>query len=240
MIRGHEFVDVQSAWVGAHVDGINPAAQRFSVDRVLREPFYAAEGWQPSGSNTVFCTAAYTAPFKGLHVAVRALKLLRSRIPDARLRIAGAHQRNGIRQDGYMRWIGGIVRHSGLAKAIDWLGPLDGEQIVAELQSAAAVAIPSFAETYCVALAEAMRVGTPAVVSVTGGTAHLGDDEHSCLFFPPGDEAACAHQLERVMLDAELARRLSRESREVATRRHDSERIVQRQLGIYRKVLDSR
>ena len=68
----------------------------------------------------------------------------------------------------------------------------------------------------------------------------LGKDEDSCLFFPPGDEAMCAYQLERVLTDPELALRLSRESRKIATVRNDRQRIVQRQLEIYRQVLQSR
>jgi glycosyltransferase involved in cell wall biosynthesis len=239
MIRGYRFMDAQSPWVTSHIKAINAATRLFPVDLPLRQPFYDADAWQPPGRPTLFCTAAYPVPYKGLHVAIRALELLRKRIPSVRLRIAGAHQRLGIRQDGYMRWVNRMIRQIGLADAIEWLGPLDAEQIVVELKNAAAVVIPSFAETYCVAFAEAMRVGTPAVVSYTGGTAHLGKDEDSCLFFPPGDEAMCAYQLERVLTDEELAVRLSQESRKIAAIRNDRQRIVQRQLEIYRQVLQA-
>jgi len=88
--------------------------------------------------------------------------------------------------------------------------------------------------------AEAMRIGTPTVVSYTGGTPYLGRDEESCLFFPPGDEAMCAYQLERLLNNAELALQLSRESRKIATVRNDRHRIVERQLEIYRHVLEAR
>jgi glycosyltransferase involved in cell wall biosynthesis len=237
MIRGHRFVDVQSPWVASQVRATNLDAHQLPVDLALRQPFYGAVSWQPSGRSTVFCTAAYTSPFKGLHVAVRALALLKSRIPDARLRIAGAHQREGIRQDGYIRWVNRMIRQLGLADAIEWLGPLNAEQIVTELSNAAAVVIPTFIETYCVAFAEAMIIGTPTVVAYSGGTAYLGKDEESCLFFPPGDHAMCTYQLERVLRDRELAVRLSQQARSVAAIRHDRRRIVQRQLEIYRQIL---
>ena len=238
MIRGHRFVALQSSWVASQIRTINPDARLFPVNRALRQPFYDADAWQSPRRPTVFCTVAYTSPFKGLHVAIRALALLRNRIPDAHLRIAGAHQRLGIRQDGYIRWINRMIRQFGLAEAIAWLGPLNAEQIITELKNAAVVVIPSFIETYCVALAEAMIIGTPAVVSYVGGIPSLGKDEDSCLFFPPGDEAMCAYQLERVLTDAELTLRLSRESREIAAARNDRQRIVQRQLEIYRQVLE--
>jgi len=81
-------------------------------------------------------------------------------------------------------------------------------------------------------------VGTPTVVSYTGGTAHLGKDEDSCLFFPPGDEVMCACQLERVLTDRELALRLSRQARQIAAVRNNRQQIVQRQFNVYRQILD--
>jgi glycosyltransferase involved in cell wall biosynthesis len=238
MIRGCRFVDVQSSWVASHIVAINPVARLFPVDLLLRAPFYEADGWRPPGRPTLFCSASYTSPFKGLHVAIRALAVLRKRIPDARLRIAGAHQRPGIRQDGYMRWVNRTIRQLGLTDAVEWLGPLDAEQIVAELKNAAAVVIPTFIENCCTAMQEAMAIGTPVVVSYAGGIPCIGKDEESCLFFPPGDEAMCAYQLERVLTDESLALGLSQESRKTAAVRNDRRRIVQRQLDIYHQIVD--
>lgn len=238
MIRCHRFVDVQTAWVAAQVKVANPDARLFSVDLALRLPFYEAEPWQFSGRPTVFCTAAYSSPFKGLHVAIRALALLRKRIRAARLRIAGGHQRPGIRQDGYIRWVNRMVCHLGLSEAIDWLGPLDGEQIAAELKNASAIVIPTFIENCCTAMQEAMAIGTPVVASYVGGIPSIGKDGESCLCFPPGDEAMCAYQLERTLTDQRLALGLSQESRKIASVRNDRQRIIRRQLQIYRQILD--
>jgi glycosyltransferase involved in cell wall biosynthesis len=238
IIRGHRFVDVQTPWLASHVEAINPAVRLFEIDFSLREAFCRGDGWEDAGQPTIFCTSSYSSPFKGLHVAVRALALLKRRIPGVRLRIAGAHQRRGFRQDGYMRWINRLIARLELADAITWLGPLSADQIVAELVRAGAAVIPTFIEGYCLALAEAMRVGTPTVAAYAGGTGHLGKDEETCLYYPPGDEAMCAHQLERVLTDRDLAQRLSRESRKIATVRNDRQRIVERQLEIYQRVLD--
>jgi glycosyltransferase involved in cell wall biosynthesis len=237
IIRGHRFVDVQSAWMAAHIKALNPTASLFPTDLALRGPFFDAEGWRDALQFSIFCTAAYPVPYKGLHVALRALSLLKKRIPDVRMRIAGAHQQAGIRQSGYMRWVNSMIRQLNLADAIEWLGPLNAEQIVAELKNASAVVIPTFIENCCTAMQEAMAIGTPVVVSYAGGIPSLAKGEESCLFFPVGDEAMCAYQLERVLTDEKLSQRLSQESRKIAIVRNDRERIVQRQLEIYRQVI---
>ncbi len=238
IIRGHRYVDVQSAWAFAHVKVINPDARLFPVELALRPSFYETDGWQSPEIPLIFCTAAYTSPFKGLHVAIRALALLRKRIPNARLRIAGAHQRPGIRQEGYMRWINRMIHHLDLVHAVDWLGPLSAEQIVAEMKNAGAVIIPTYIENCCTAMQEAMSIGIPVVVSYAGGIPSLAKDEESCLFFQPGDDAMCAYQLERVLTDKDLALRLSQESRKIGTARNDPERVVRRQLDIYNQIVN--
>jgi L-malate glycosyltransferase len=124
-----------------------------------------------------------------------------------------------------------------LKENICWLGRLSAAQITCELRTASATVIPTFIESYSMAFVEAMKMGTPTVVSYTGGTGYLGRDEETCLFFPLGDEAMCAYQLERVLTDRELALRLSRQARQIALVRNDRQAIVQRQLEIYRQVL---
>lgn len=238
IIRGHRFIDAQSGWGAAQIRALNSDAHLFSNNLVLRESFSGAGEWKHAPGNTIYCTAAYASPFKGLHVAIRAMGILKRRMPDVHLRIAGAHQRNGLRQSGYMRWVNRIIRKLDLRNAVDWLGPLNADQIVAELKRSSAVVIPTFIETYCVALAEAMSVGTPVVSSFAGGTPSLGKDDTSCLYFSPGDSAMCAYQLERILTDADLATRLSRESRKIAAVRSDSLRIVEHQLEIYRSVVE--
>ena len=173
-----------------------------------------------------------------MHDAIRAIALLRERIPSIRLRIAGAHQKKGIRKQGYIRWVNRIIAKHNLSENVDWLGPLSANEIAQELAGCAAALVPSHCETYCVAFAEAMQIGVPLVTSFTGGTAWLGTDEESALFYPPGDEVMCAHQLWRILTDQELAQRLSKRGREIANSRNNPEKIVSNQLSIYSQVLD--
>jgi glycosyltransferase involved in cell wall biosynthesis len=236
MMRGHRFVNWHSRWAVSHVKAVNPGLRLFKTECCLREPFYRAEEWRAPGGANLFCIAT-SSPLKGLHVAVRALAVLRRRVPDARLRVAGSIKLAGIRQEGYIRWVKRMIRKEGLVDAVEWLGPLSAEQIIVELQNAAAMVIPTFIESYCVAFAEAMKIGTPTVVAYTGGTGYLGRDEETCLFFPPGDEAMCAFQLERVLHDREFALRLSTEARSVAASRHDPNIIVQNQIETYRAIV---
>lgn len=238
IIAGHRFVSSQTAWVDAWVRASNHSCKIFHSDLALREPFYRAEPWNPPANPVIFCSAAYPVPYKGLHVAIRAVAILKNTFPHVRLRIAGAHQRKGIRQNGYVAWLNRQVLRLGLVSNVEWLGPLDANEIVHELHMAAAMVVPTFIENCCTAMQEAMMVGTPVVATYTGGLPSIAKEEESALFFPIGDEVMCAYQLQRVITDRELSSRLSHTARAVAIKRNDPAEIVAKQLEIYRHVID--
>lgn len=237
IISGHKYIGVQSRWVDAQVQSINPGCKTMQCDLLLRKPFYSAVPWDCPDNLQIFCSAAYPAPFKGLHSAIRAMAILRNKIPNVTLRIAGALSGKGIRQDGYIRWLKREIRRLGLEANVAWLGALDAARIIAELQSSAAALIPSYVESYCMALAEAMMLGVPSVTTYTGGTAFLAKDEETALFFSPGDEAMCAYQLERILTDRALGERLSGAARMSAVVRHDQKKITTHYFQLYTQII---
>jgi glycosyltransferase involved in cell wall biosynthesis len=204
---------------------------------MLREPFYRAVPWQYTDRKQVFCITAYPAPFKGLHLAIRAAAILRNRIPNFKLLIAGALLRNGIRKDGYIDWLTREIRRLGIESNVEWLGPLEAQRIVDAMEAASAVLVPSYIENCCNAMQEAMIVGTPVVASYAGGLPSLAKSEESTLFFPPGDAALCAYQLERVLTDKGLAEQLSTAAREIAMIRNDQDKIISHYLEMYRHII---
>ena len=237
IISRHRYIAVQTKWGESQVRAINSQCMIFESARALRAPFYKGAPWQFSGRPIIFCSAAYPSPFKGLHIAVRSVAILKKVFPNIRLRIAGAHQRSGIRRDGYITWLVRETKRLGIYPNVEWLGPLDASEIIDALQSASVVLIPTYIENCCNAMQEAMMVGTPVVTSYTGGLPSLAKDEESALFFPVGDEAMCAYQLGRVLTDPTLAVRLSTKGRKTAIERNDPEKIVMHQLKIYGQII---
>ena len=82
-----------------------------------------------------------------------------------------------------------------------------------------------------------MLVGTPSVVSGTGGVPSMARDGIEALFHPPGDAAALAEQIRRVFEDDALAVALSAGARRRALVRHAPEKILDNLLAVYEKVV---
>lgn len=68
--------------------------------------------------------------------------------------------------------------------------------------------LPSRAETFGIAVLEAGVFGLPVVASRVGGIPEIISDEDTGLLVEPGDSAALAAALQRVLDDSTLAERL--------------------------------
>jgi glycosyltransferase involved in cell wall biosynthesis len=237
IISGHRYITVQTDWMEAQVKAINSKCKIFRNDLLLRNIFYEVLPWQCSSNNTIFCCAAYPSPFKGLHVVIRAIAILKKHLPNVQLRIAGGLQRAGIRQDGYIAWLNSEVKRLQLDSNVKWLGPISATQMVDEIKASAVMVLPSFIENCSNLMQEGMMIGVPMVVSYAGGLPSLARDEESVLFFPPGDELMCAHQVKRMLMDRSLAERISHRARDIALERNDYKKVTQNQIEIYHQVM---
>ena len=100
------------------------------------------------------------------------------------------------------------------------------EDIAAQLADADIFALPSLSEAFPNAVLEAMAAGLPIVASDVGGIPEAVAHDRTGLLVRPGDPAALAHQLLRVMTEPGLAARLGRAARTAAETRYSFERMV--------------
>lgn len=231
IIKKHKFISVPSYWSFKSVALINSSAYIFNSLVPLRDEFISSRAtWNYQGNNEIFISSASPHAFKGLHVAIRALHVLKNNKINAKLKIAGAHGM-GIRQSGYKLFLLRLIKKLKLQDEVLWLGPLNSNEIVKELNSSDAVLIPSYIESYCVALYEAVCIGTPVVCSYSGALPEVIEISDNINLFQPGDHIMAAYHLSQLFL--------SKSSNKATSGIHvTSERAVERQLEIYSKILE--
>jgi len=111
---------------------------------------------------------------------------------------------------------------------------------VNELRRARVFVLPSFIENSPNSLAEAQLTGTPSIASLTGGVQDMVVDAETGILFPAGDGEALSRQIDRVLTDDDLARRLSIQSRQAARKRHAPAQVVDDLVKAYRQIVASR
>lgn len=96
---------------------------------------------------------------KGVSLLVESFRATAAAWPRAHLVIAGPDD------EGIGRGLRPLIANAGLSGRVSFLGPVTGERKVALLQRADVFVLPSADESFGVAVAEAMAVGCPVVVS---------------------------------------------------------------------------
>ena len=143
-----------------------------------------------TGPTIMFC--GRHEPRKGLDVLLNALAELPA---DVRCWVASDGPETGELQASF----------AGDAR-IEWLGRLTDAEKIARLASADVFCAPSLrGESFGVVLIEAMAAGTPIVASDLPGYRRVARPDVDALLTAPGDTAALAAALKRVLADPDLA-----------------------------------
>ena len=169
---------------------------------------------------------------------LKAVNLLKQKYPNIELRIAGVMYIGNLLKDGYSIYLGKLIRKLDLMDNVTLVGPIDDAQIVNEELNADVCVIPSFVETYCLSLAEAMMLGCPTVVSYTGALPFTSNPNSESLFYNSVDYAQCAANIERLFIDKEKALLLSRNSIEHRSENKKIE-VVETQINIYKHIINA-
>jgi glycosyltransferase involved in cell wall biosynthesis len=93
-------------------------------------------------------------------------------------------------------------------------------------------------EPFGLVIAEGMACGKPVLVSAAGGAVELVEDDVDAIAFPPGDVAALAHAMRRVVNDVSLRARLGATARRTALRRFDPDIFTREFLDLYTRVVE--
>ncbi len=120
---------------------------------------------------------------------------------------------------------------------VEWLGWLDGEERRRVLGAAPVFVLASTSEGLPMALLEAMARGQAIVATEVGGVPDVVDQETEALLVPPGEPAALARAISRLVEDAELRRRLGEAARRRAGEMGE-DRVATKIAAIYARLLE--
>lgn len=234
-------IGVQSNWVRAQISNINSDATLYTSKIRLRNPFLTQKKWDKNNSEhfRIFTSTSAVLSYKGLHILIEAINILKRKYLGIKLVIAGYITPVGIRQNGYDKFLMQKIKKYNLSENIIWRGSLDAELIASELLKSNLCIIPSFIESYCVALDEALTLGVPTVVSFTGAMPELATHEFSALFYSSIDIIDCAYQIER-LFDLSFAEKISNNAYEVKRNSLKNFNNSEEQLNVYQTIISKK
>lgn len=221
------------AWLARRSDALVVASQALAeqLRRRLRFPAGRMEVI-PNGVEPVAATAggelvasiSMLEPVKGLDAFVRAAAIVRDGggVGDARFEIVGSGPAAAELRE----------LAASLGAPVAFPGHVPAPEVLPRLRI---FVLTSWFENCPMALLEAMMAGVPAVVTGVGGVPELVAD--TALVVPPGDPAALAAALRRLLGDPGLAAELGARARERALAEFTAERNARRMIDLYTRVI---
>ncbi|NUK58614.1 glycosyltransferase family 4 protein [Streptomyces lunaelactis] len=166
------------------------------------------------GASRLLCVASVT-PRKGQYRLVKALAAVAD-LPWTCVCVGGLDQ-----DPGYVAGLRELIEEAGLGDRVHLVGPRAGAELAAGYAAADLMVLTSYAETYGMAVTEALAHGIPVLATAVGGLPEaLGrapDGSVPGLLVPSEDPAALPTALRRWFCEPALRHRLKEAARERRT-----------------------
>jgi phosphatidylinositol alpha-1,6-mannosyltransferase len=158
--------------------------------------------------------------YKGHREVLAAWPIVRQRLPDAELWIAGEGDlRSDLQQ---------MATQAGLDQSVRFLGRVSEQEKQSLIEQARCMALPSRGEGFGLVYAEAMRLGRPCLVSTLDAGREVVDPPRCGLDVDPSDRPALVDAACRLLTDGPEWHEWSRRSRERYERHLTVEHFQQR------------
>lgn len=181
------------------------------------------------GDDLLVVQVAALVPHKDPLTFIRAMAIVRDRLPGVRALLVGD---GALREDAQ-----GEVARLGLDRTVSLAGfRTDADELLA---AARVATLSSVEEGMGSVLLDAMAFGVPIAATGAGGIPEVVEDGRSGLLSPPGDAAALAAHVVRLLSDRELAASLAGRARQRVVE-FSVERMVERTLEVYSAVMGER
>lgn len=204
--------------------------------RVIPNPI-SSEVWQAAaepvrnrdGERIVFYSGRL-APVKGIEVLLETAKRVHRNDPHATFVLAGPWQMPEP-PNAY-----GLEQGRKSADGVLWLGAQNTSEVSEWYKRAMIFVMPSYFESFGISVVEAMAFGLPVVCTRAGAIPETVEDGVTGIIVEPGDAAALAESISRLLGDGARRAELGRAGQEKVRRDFDPLKVAEQNLDLYRRA----
>lgn len=240
------YISTQSRWVREQLlFKLSNNTKVFKTRVPLRKEFYNCNKWlncHQFGNNSVkiITSLSYITPFKGIHILINALAILKIKYPDIKLYICGPNINSlpFFKKNGYEKYLINLINQNKLSNNIIFLGKIDAKELTEHLLNANVYVNTSLVESYSVSTAEALFLGVPSVLSYAGALPNFSNNENIALYYSPLDYVNCASKIDFLLANSEFCSEISEKATNEMNKLCSVDVIKSTQLYIYNQILN--
>ena len=172
---------------------------------------------------------------KGLDILVDAFAIIRRKIANTRLYIAGGQD---TEDKAFVKRIEQQLSEQGLMDDVKIMSNPDHKDKVEFLQKLSVLSVPEKeAPAFGLYVLEALATGVPVVEPDTGVFPELLEQTGGGLLYKPNNAGRLAETIEKLLLDADYCRRLGREGRAAVAEKFNVVKTAEKLAGIFMKTV---
>lgn len=172
---------------------------------------------QEAQRNSIFTVFAGD-PSKGLAQLLKAVTIVRNRVPDIKLYIPGPFTLDSTKKidkkhcSDFERWVYNYISANNLWQNVFFTGRLGLDEMIENYLSCNLFVSPSCMEVHASSVREAMALGVPTISSLCGSVIDTIQHNKNGLIYRFEEEEVLAMQILRVLCDKEFAQNLGYEA----------------------------
>lgn len=220
-----------------HYPHRSPHLRRYAAKTVVIPPGVDTSYFRPldlpRASHTLFFLGMLGEHhrYKGLESLLQAVAVLRDRLPDICLVVAG----KGPPNNRFAR----LATRLGLQNHVRFLGVISDDEVRTWYNRCTVFVLPSLTwrqEGFGMAAVEAMACGTPTIVSSVVGSIERVREYDAAAIVEPDDHLQLAQTIEELFADDERRRQLGANGRRLATACFTWEQVAAQTLQLYEEL----
>lgn len=236
-------VIVENMWCKVHCKAIDENVVIHYCKLNIRNQFMNVRwDYKNIQKYSIMCNAS-GYPLKGLHILLKALKIVAVKYPNVKLYIPGysigrkTGLLNQLRQTGYSKFIQSIINEYNLEENLEFIGILDANKMAESMSKANVFVVPSALENHSSTLKEALIVGAPCISSYVGGVPEYINNGENGFLYRFEEYEVLAEYICMIFDDEKLAVKLSSNAIKAMTEYFEPGNIHKNIREIYKQVM---
>jgi glycosyltransferase involved in cell wall biosynthesis len=243
MIKISGRIIAENRWCESHCKALAPVTKVYNINLLIREDFFQYE-WEISKiiPHSIMCNSG-GYPIKGLHILIKALRLVVNIIPDALLFVPGEKSPYEMtwlekcRMNGYTKYIMNLIDKLNLKTNIQFLGKVAPKEMATQMVRSNVFVMPSSIENHSSTLMEAMVVGTPCIASYVGGIPEYLIHQVNGLIYRFEEYEILASHILRIFIDPDFSNQIAKNGRTSMRKSRNSQNLSEEFINIYEDIL---
>lgn len=245
LLSNVKYVIGRTDWDKLHSKTLNPNNVYFHLDEILRKSFYEKVWCDETPKNHTIFTTQANVPYKGIHMLLKALYIIKKKYPDVKLKIALGQNisrkltiKEKVSATDYTLYLRKIIKDYNISENVEVLGPMNEKQIIGEYLECGIYVSSSAIENSSNSLCEAQILGVPAIATNVGGTETITENGKLTPMYRYEEYEILAEKIISLFSEGPNYLQLSK-ARERALVRHNITSITDSLIEIYKYIFNT-